>query len=324
MLLRWHVQASKGDLLLLSPSGKLLRTLASGIPTADFWPAWAIDGDQIAFIASESQDRKTGEFHHRVMRVDVSGHRSFLFSYASFEGCGGGSDDPSELAYWDEVGYEGDDPAIAWSLEQHLAAYQSGCGGGVNVTNTQTGATGSQRSWVDPALSSRGVLAVMQRSNGGRRTGPGNLLLVDPASGRVLHRPGIGELASWTRDGRTLYFVRRQVAHDLKAHDSAGNSIELTMYRSAIVQAWGNGSHQKTLLTADAYGFGPLNVLPGGASLIFSRIDNAWALWNARRNGVLPFNGVTRYPPAIQVERLDVGKGLVTLARNAGKPAVGA
>src|SRR5690349_19176558 len=53
LLLRWHSNSSKGDLLLLNQRGKVLRTLAPSIPApADFWPGWAIDADQIAFIAA--------------------------------------------------------------------------------------------------------------------------------------------------------------------------------------------------------------------------------------------------------------------------------
>jgi hypothetical protein len=259
-----------------------------------------------------------------VERVDTSGHRSYLFSYASLEGCGGGSDDPSEIAYWNEVGYEGNRPAISWSVRQHLAAYQSGCNGGVNVTNTQTRVTGTQRGWNDPALSARGMLAVMQRTNGAPRSGPGNLLLVDPGSGAVLHRAGAGEIPSWTPDGRTLFFVRRAVTRVLRGRDTLGNSVQLTIYRSAIVQSWANGTHQQTLYSGDAYGFGPLNVLTGSGSLIFSRIDNAWTLWNARHNGVLPTTAApsgSRYAPAIRVQRLDPGGVPVTLANNAASAA---
>jgi hypothetical protein len=177
LLVREYTKSGKADLLLLNNSGKVIRTLATGIPgQADFWPGWAIDADQIAFVAGNTNTR------HRVERVDTSGHRTFLFSYASSGGCGGGSDNPSEIAYWNEVGYQGNRPAISWSVKQHLAAYASGCGGGVNVTNTQTGVTGTNRAWDDPALSARGTLAVLQRSAGASRTGLGTLVLVDPGS----------------------------------------------------------------------------------------------------------------------------------------------
>jgi hypothetical protein len=110
----------------------------------------------------------------------------------------------------------------------------------------------------------------------------------------------------------------------LRARDALGNAVELAVYRSAIVEAWGNGTHQQTLVSADAYAFGSLNVLAGNLSLVFSQIDNPWKLWNARRNGVLPATtpaSGTRYMPGIKVLRLDIGRAPVTLATNAASPA---
>ena len=93
---------------------------------------------------------------------------------------------------------------------------------------------------------------------------------------------------------------------------------------SATALPWKADGRQTTLFSTDAYGFGPLNVLPGGSGLVFSQIDNAWALWRAARNGVLPTTASpsgSKYAPAIAVRRLDTGKAPVTLATNAGSPA---
>lgn len=96
------------------------------------------------------------------------------------------------------------------------------------------------------------------------------------------------------------------------APDSAPTSVAFTQM------------HPVMILSQQAYGFGPLTVTPDGGSLLFSRVDNASALWRHRLPGNR-FNAhlLASYGPAVRVQVLNTATGAVkTLMLNAGRPAV--
>lgn len=81
LLLRMNTNAIKGELLLLDHGGKVLRDLASVPGPTDFWPSWALDGDQIVYISRQSIDRKYGGFDNSVSFMGVTGRGHLLFTY---------------------------------------------------------------------------------------------------------------------------------------------------------------------------------------------------------------------------------------------------
>jgi Tol biopolymer transport system component len=128
-------------------------------------------------------------------------------------------------------------------------------------------------------------------------------------------------LPTWSRDGRTLFFVQRRLLQTLHAKDGLGNQRDLRIFSSSIYRSDVSGAGLTRLLTEDAFGFGALNPTPDGV-IIFSRVDNDWAVWQHRKGNVLaPDQG--EYAPRVQIQRLNIGGALTRLAPNAGQPMVG-
>jgi hypothetical protein len=323
LLLRWHASGPTGTLFLADATGKVLRTLATPPIPTDFWPSWALDADQIAFVARQQVDRSYGGFRNIVMRMDVNGRTHPLFTYLSHEGCGGGTPDPAEQRYWQEVGFEGDAPRMSWSVTQGIAAYTASCAGGMNITDLHTGRTQSHPHWIEPALSLRGTLAVAApRSASPPRPA---VVLVNPHTGRILRVAGRGELPGWSPDGNSLYFIDRTQVRTLPARDTGGHPFPLPVFRSAVLRANADGGHAAPLFSTDAFALGPLNLVNSGQALIFSRVENDWNLWRHRsKNGTLPIGpGYTSpYFPRVDVMRWDRGGRLRVIESNAGRPVV--
>jgi hypothetical protein len=99
------------------------------------------------------------------------------------------------------------------------------------------------------------------------------------------------------------------------------NQRDLRVFTSAIGQAQADGTHVSGLFAADAFGLSALNLTRDGRSLVFSRVDNDWALWRHRTGNVLPPTQGP-YAPTVRILRLDLGRGVSMLATNAGRPAV--
>jgi hypothetical protein len=99
------------------------------------------------------------------------------------------------------------------------------------------------------------------------------------------------------------------------------NQRDLRIFTSAVEQARGDGTHVSRIFAADAFGCSALNLTRDGRSLVFSRVDNDWALWRHRTGNVLPPTQGP-YAPTVRILRLDLGRGTHTVAANAGRPAV--
>lgn len=321
LLVKWRTTGSTGILFLLNQQETVLRTLATVPAPADFWPTWAIDADQIAFVAAQRTDQAYGGFRNIVDRMDIGGHRTHLFNYKSHEGCGGGTGDPAEALYWGETGFGGNRLTMTWSMAQGVAAYTASCAGGVNLTDLRTLRTRNFRSWQEPALSTRGALAVAGASFSPDRPSAPSIMIVNPRSGGLVHGVAAGELPAWSPNGKFLYFVHRTPGPILQASDAYRNHRELHIIRSKVDRARADGTHITELYSTDAFGLGTLNVTRDGASLIFSRVDNDWALWRHRQGNVLPAT-LGRYAPQVRILRLSIGRGESILAMNAGSPVV--
>ena len=59
---------------------------------------------------------------------------------------------------------------------------------------------------------------------------------------RLTTEPSEDIVPAWSRDGRTLYFVRRTPGPLLSLRDSLGNAIASQTYTTAIWQARADGS----------------------------------------------------------------------------------
>ena len=312
----------RGDLLLLDSTGKALRTLAQADPEADFPPTWASDGDQIAFAAAPSGDLRQ-PMRHVVERVDMQGHAQPLFTYSSHEGCGGGTSDAAEQRYFQAIGGFGIAPRMQWSLTAHRALYTASCAGGVNLTDTRTGATQKLASVDNTAtLSPSGVLAGMLGRNGAGTS----QIAIGRLGSEAYDVAATGELPLWSNDGKYVYFVQRTQGGVYPLTDALGNRNAFPIYTSAVWRLNADGSNPVRLLSESAFGFGPLQSSRDGHLLFFERIDNNTALWQHR----LPGNRYTQalaaqYPPAISVLRLDLSgptATVTTVAMDAGQPAV--
>lgn len=252
LLVKWLTTENTGTLFLLNQQGTVLRTIATLPVPADFWPAWAIDVDQIAFVAAQRTDQAYGGFRNVVDRMDIAGHRTHLFNYKSHEGCGGGTGDPAEALYWGETGFGGNRPAMTWSLSQGTAAYTASCIGGVNLTDLRTLRTHNFRSWQEPALSQRGDLAVAGAFFSPNHPSAQSIMIVNPRSGRLVRSLAAGELPVWSPNGKFLYFVHRTPGPILQATDAYRNRRELRIFHSTIDRARADGTHISELYSTDA------------------------------------------------------------------------
>ncbi|HWE63183.1 MAG TPA: hypothetical protein VHB98_15825, partial [Chloroflexota bacterium] len=132
LLEREHQYGSSNDLLLMSVDGTLLRTLKTGLPHADFPPTWADDRDQIAYVGAMHPAQTN--VHYEVDAIDVvQGITRTLFSFSNSGGCGGGTSDPAQQAFWSETGLGGTEPRMQWSVGTHTALYSWMCGAGLRI-----------------------------------------------------------------------------------------------------------------------------------------------------------------------------------------------
>jgi len=307
-----------GSLLLLNPNGSVLRTLARVPVYTDFAPTWALDSDRIVYIASEPQQRRPSRVS--VDSVDLLGRTSFLWSYSSTGLCEDYTFDPAELLYDQQTAGDGHSPTVQWRVATHLAVYTGSCGGGtVYVANTRSHVSRLLNlRWTEASLSPPGRLAVTQVSRGGS-----HVLLTYAYPGAPVRSVAPGELPLWSRDGKFLYFVNRTPGMVLSLRNPARQAVTSRTYTSAIFRANGDGGHLLRLVSDDAYGFGPLSLTPDNRSLVFSRVDNLWRLWNHRLpNGSYTDAQLRQYGPRVSIQRFISGQTALTLALNAGRPAV--
>lgn len=321
-LLLVRVSRTGSDLLLLDTNGNVLRTLAHGVGGAGL-TSWAIDGDQIAYVATNSSSSSTA----RVEQVDTSGNVVHEYPLAlTGGGCGGGPNVwVTRRLYWNETGYEGVPATLSWSIRQQLAAIAPTC---EHVTSTSAGAMrvgGGE----EGALSTRGLLAGI----GGTCTLPPEtdfffcLYISDTRTGHLVANLGQGELPSWSPDGRVLYFVRSTPTAPLTVVGPVPYLGEATVkYQTYITSIWrvnADGSGLKRLASMNAYGVGPLQVAQDGHTVVFSLVDNVWNLYHH----LLPGNRYTqqimsRFGPHVSIRMLDLTTGKVTIVvRDASRPA---
>jgi len=315
----------RSDLLLLDRQGTVLRTLAHPSIEADFPPTWASDGDQIAYVAPQATPAPT----LTVDAVDLRGHTRALWRYTAQEGCGGATFDPAEQLQWQYIGYEGRAPALDWSIAGHRALYSATCAGGVNVTDTGTSATRRLVGLTDEVTANPAGATLIAGTAPSPRDVSSAVVLarLKPASngpGGIVRTIGDAELPRWSRDGRTLYMVRRVpgVVHHLR--DEFGNGLDFQTYVSAIWRADSDGSGLRQLLAENAYTFGPPRLSPDGHALYYTRIANDDDIWARRLAGNRTTSALLqRYRPALTVERLDLVTGRAsTLVADAARPAV--
>lgn len=310
------------DLLLLAADGTLIRTLATGIPLADFYPHWAIDGDRIVYVTAQSDSG--GVFHNTVATVDPDGRRGAGWRYDSHEGCGGGTPDPAQQLLDQEVGFGAVRQSMQWSIARHLAVYSASCASGLNVTDTNTGKTQQLdprgQTWTEAALSPQGKLALMTVPQAG---GTRSVALTTPVAGAHWAIVAHGELPIWSRDGKTIYFEHRTVVKQLPLTDQLGNQFLGLQERTGIWRANADGSSATLLIGQDAFGFGALNLTPDGKALIFSSVDNETGLLlHLPAKGRLTQALLQQFGPRVRLQRYDIGAAVATLLVGAGMPAV--
>jgi len=315
----------------MDANGNLVRTLVKDVQGGDLLASWALDRDDIGYVQGQV-----------FKDVDVTGKALGRFNVLSRGyGCGGGPPPPTDQLYWNETGYEGVIDSLVWSMRRHFAAVAYGCASPVLVADTASGRTLPlfTHQWAEPALSVGSQFAITTGCQiaftPGQYARAQCLSLVDVRTGSLEANLGVGGLPAWSRDGRTLYFVRRtgkQLMHMtgpfyVRANGSVMGSDEPRDDLAFVTSIWmtqANGSHPVRITSLDAFGTGPLQVTRDGRSLIFSLVDNPWNLYHH----LLPSGRYTaallqRYGPHVSIRRLDLVTGrITTIIRDAGRPAV--
>lgn len=315
LLVRQHSlgQALLWDLLLMDSNGDLIRTLVTGAPWSPlFPPAWAVDGDQIAYVAKKMTAGTIT--HNAVNRLDIQGHFLLLFEYDSKDFYENSGPPPSDSLFEAETGQAMTAPSAQWSVSRSVVVYGTSPGPGLAMLNVHNGRLFVAHQASEAALSSLGVLALRNA---------GNVVLVDTATGGVIRTVAPGELPAWSSDGRTLYFERRTPGTPLLFHAVTGAlTSSFPTYTSAIWRVRADGVGLVRLTSQDAFGFGPLRPLADG-SVICSRVDNSRALWQHQPAGsaAYPPAQLSRYSPGVQIQRLDASGTVITLVGHAGRPA---
>ena len=257
------------NLLILDRTGTVLHTLAGG--AGDFYPAWAVDGDQVAFVADSGYDH--GRAYFDVDAADAGGHVHHLWRSANAQFCdaGEGALDPAAALAVREAPL---DPSLRWSLTSGMAYYSSPCSPGLQVVSVRNGATkvlGAGQEWHSPALSRAGVLAVIGQPGG--PNGAPAVELVRPATGAILASLGSGETPSWSADGKSLYYQVR-TAQSTLAFGSGTTALTTTRYLASIYRAPADGSGHSVVVRVDAYYLAGLSQIPGNGGVAFSAVGN--------------------------------------------------
>jgi len=322
LVVRSRSAGSDWALLLADRNGASVRTIARAVSSTGFYPAWAVDGDRIAYLARIAR----GHSAPTIDTVGPNGDKSPLWRYPETQqgGCGGGVSDPAQLALSAQTGSDGMTFPLQWSMSRHLAI--AWVPNGSALIDTRTGAVRHlgkpHQELGEVVLSSSGQLAATLSICVRKQCGS-QIVLADPRTGAVTRIVGQGELPTGSPDGRFVYFVRRVPGRLLHVKDTRGNAASFQTYTSSIWRADQDGSHLRRLASEDAYGFGFLNVTPDGQSLVFSRVDNEWKLWGHRlADDRYTDRLLRRYGPRVQVQRLDIGRPPVTIATDAGMPAI--
>lgn len=322
-------------ILLVSSAGVVLRTLASGLADLypPFYPTWAMDSDQIAYIASitrgpSSQDGVLN-LTFAVRRMSVGGRSSPLWSFTSETPVagGGGTSDLAEQLYWREVGMQEMVQPLCWSTRLHVAVYSpTGIGLTIVVRDLATGRTRRIGTPLlptgDASILPDGRLVYEASSDNPSAYGS-NVEIDDLWGQTAAGMVASGAFPVWAHDGRTIYFTRTAVGRPLPLNEN-GNDMSS---HTATVSIWAmdaDGAHLRQLGVEEGYGLGPPQVTSDGSALIFTHIDDALALWQHR----LPGNAVTQrlidlYGPHTEVQRLNLADGrLVTITPDGHQPTV--
>ncbi len=306
------------NLLVLDRSGTVLHTLVGG--SGDFYPGWAVDTDQVAYISDSGYDH--GRAYFDVTAVDMQGRTSHLWrsTNAQFCGIGEGVSDPAGSLYLRESNPE---RSLRWSARSGIAVYASPCAPGLQVINLPTGKTsvfGAARSWRSPALSRTGVLALVGQSAGAGSVP--SVQLLRARTGAILASVGPGEAPSWSTDGKSLYFEQRTVQTTVEiGHGTA--TLTSTRYLASICRATSDGSGRSVVVQLSAYYLGGFSQVPGSRVVIFSVVGNDSRLTTLLKPAdSLDATSRRLNQPHVNIEQVD-GSGRVTvLVPNAGLPAV--
>jgi hypothetical protein len=328
LLVRENGDGPSWDMLLLDPQGNVLRTLATGSREAPFYPSWALDADQIAYVSDMPPSAGTVP----VDGIDVHGRTRALWRFQPLLGCGGGGWGPAESLRMREQGY-GFAPTLQWSVRQGLAVFSNSCLGRVVGLDARTGRllwpsspTASQSG--EAALAPTGRLALVRPCQESQAPAAQCLVLANARTGatqRVVAPQA--DLPSWSPDGQTLYFVQ----HSGTYVSGAMAGMRPPRPRILVMRARADGSHTQRLMGEDAYATGPLHPTAEGRALIFSRIPDDRTWWQklaALPGGIAEganWSDPTLQPfiPRTSIQRLDLRTGdVMTLVGDAGQPAI--
>lgn len=310
---------NKWDLLLMNSAGKLVRTLASARPQSDIYPSWAKDTDQIAYV--DWNKRAGSRMFNAVNRIAVNGRKGYLWGYYGTLGCRQGTSDPAEQLYWQQTGHNGTAPTLQWSTRRQIAIFNAGCAGQrLSVVNLRTRAVrGLNVSWSEGALSPQGRLAAVQAGNATTE----RVVLTSLSRRTRVIQVSRGELPVWAPNGKALYFVQRTSGRVLRLFGPNNVRINSPTYTVSIWQTWADGSHPKSLMSGDGFGLGPMYVTPDNRSIVYSRVDNVWNLWNHRLSGNrVDAALLAAFGPHVNVQRLAGGGATPTIALDAARPSI--
>jgi hypothetical protein len=306
------------NLIILDRSGTVLQTLVGG--AGDFYPGWAVDADQVAYIADAGYDH--GHAYFDVEAADVKGHTTRLWrsSNAQFCGIGEGAADPADGMYLRESTL---DRSLRWSLHAGNAVYASPCAPGMQMITLHTGKSsvlGASQGWHSPALSRAEKLALVVQSSG--TSSVPTIQLVQATSGTVLTSVGPGETPSWSVDGKAIYYQQR-VAKSVVAIGTGTAAITSTVYLVSICQAPADGSRHSVIATVNAHFLGGLSQVPGSTSVIFSAVGNDTKQASPLKPGEsLDAHLHKPNQPHVDIDQVDASGHVSVVVRNAGLPAV--
>ncbi len=306
------------NLLILDRTGTVLHSFAGG--AGDFYPAWAVDGDQVAFVADSGYDQ--GHAYFDVQAADATGRvrRLWRSSSAQFCGIGEGASDPATDLYLRESTL---DRSLRWSLKTATAIYSSPCSSGLQVVSLATGRTtvlGAAQWWHSPALAVTGALAVVSQS--GSSSGPSTVETVEPATGDVIAQVDAGETPSWSADGKSLYYQQRTAQGTISLGTGTA-AITSTRYLASVCRAPADGSGHGVIVQLHAYYLAGVSQVPGSRSVVFAAVANDSARTAPLQTGEsLDASSRKANQPRVDIDEVDGSGHLSVLVPSAGLPAV--
>jgi hypothetical protein len=258
--------------LYLVESGSAPRMVATRVSTA-LPPSFSPDGRELAYAVDTGQMSPTGGGATAILQVQAipvtGGSPRALLNLDYSVGCGGAGFSPALLRYWDENGYNGSRPIMAWTPSGILAS--TSC---INIGYRLTALNGA-RIWEAGDVARLSLSPNMSRAVGVVQApgqNPSAAVLIDVATGNrfPLALAVQPDQISFTNTGAEVVYSARTLQQTVPGDPAAPLGLELfpawpitaERYQLAVFKQPVSGGAPVQLLNEFGYAVGRLAASP--------------------------------------------------------------